>query len=417
MGPITVFDKSALQALSLDEAVWFDNLLLPNLVPIFYVETLADLGKEVEAGRSPEDVVGMLAAKTPYSAGANVHHRTLILGDLMGREISMRGQIVTGAGELKLNAEGKLRLHIDEFPEQAAMVRWQDGDFLEIERSLAQQWRIELAEHDPAVMIALVENILPEERVSNAEQLKGFIDRFCATDDGHVLDLLFEVLRVPEDFRAACRARWEACSQPQLDSFMPFAVHVFKVDLLFYLGIHRGFISGERASNRADMAYLYYLPFANAFTSGDKLHRRVAPLFMRDDQSFVDAQELKKALAECDRCFSEMPDETKARGVLAFAACPPPELDNALARLWDRHMRSDWREMAADREATLKQPRDIAKDAESIEGLERTLEGAQPAAPSPGSNDPSYMAIRRRMPARMGKWRIVPEEAEEGPGG
>jgi hypothetical protein len=54
MGPITIFDKSALQALSLDEAVWFDAFLLANVVAVFYVETLADLEKEVAEGKTPE---------------------------------------------------------------------------------------------------------------------------------------------------------------------------------------------------------------------------------------------------------------------------------------------------------------------------------------------------------------------------
>jgi hypothetical protein len=44
LGPITIFDKSALQALSLDEAVWLDNFYLANITPLFLVETLADLG-------------------------------------------------------------------------------------------------------------------------------------------------------------------------------------------------------------------------------------------------------------------------------------------------------------------------------------------------------------------------------------
>ena len=68
----------------------------------------------------------------------------------------------------------------------------------------------------------------------------------------------------------------------------PTATHVFKVDLLFYLGIYRGFISGERASNKVDMAYLYYLPFAMVFVSGDRLHRRTAPLFLRDESVLSD---------------------------------------------------------------------------------------------------------------------------------
>jgi hypothetical protein len=46
MGPITLFDESFLQAISLDEAVWFDRFFMPVVCPVFYVETLGDLGKE-----------------------------------------------------------------------------------------------------------------------------------------------------------------------------------------------------------------------------------------------------------------------------------------------------------------------------------------------------------------------------------
>jgi hypothetical protein len=62
--------------------------------------------------------------------------------------------------------------------------------------------------------------------------------------------------------------RWNAAGRPSLPTFAPYTTRVFKVDLLYYLGIDRGFISGERASNKADMAYLYYLPFT--MVSGDE---------------------------------------------------------------------------------------------------------------------------------------------------
>ena len=45
MGPIALFDKSFLQSLSLDEAVWFDAFYMPVICPIFFVESLADLAK------------------------------------------------------------------------------------------------------------------------------------------------------------------------------------------------------------------------------------------------------------------------------------------------------------------------------------------------------------------------------------
>src|SRR5262245_30244074 len=78
MGPNTIFDKSALQALSIDESVWLEAYFLSNVTPLFYVETLADLEKAAAEGRTPEEVVASLASKTPSDAYPNVHHRTLI---------------------------------------------------------------------------------------------------------------------------------------------------------------------------------------------------------------------------------------------------------------------------------------------------------------------------------------------------
>ena len=101
LGPITIFDKSALQALSMDESVWFDAFFLANLVPLFYVETLADLEKKVAKGRDPEQLVGHLAEKTPLGATPNVYHRSLVLADLLGQEITMTGQVIVGAGDVK----------------------------------------------------------------------------------------------------------------------------------------------------------------------------------------------------------------------------------------------------------------------------------------------------------------------------
>lgn len=84
VGPILIFDKSALQALSVDESVWLDQFFLSNITPLFYVETLADLEKEVRKGHTPEGVVGLIAAKAPTGAAPNVHHQTLILHELAG---------------------------------------------------------------------------------------------------------------------------------------------------------------------------------------------------------------------------------------------------------------------------------------------------------------------------------------------
>jgi hypothetical protein len=280
VGPISIFDKSALQALSVDEAVWFDAFFFANIVPVFYVETLADLEKEVARGKTPEQIVGRLAEKTPTSAAPNIHHRSLVLAELVGTTIEMSRRAVINAGEVRQTSDGSIGVHVEEFPEQAALLRWMNHDFLEVERALAKDWRAELAGHDPDRLIGVLKNILPTDtKISDLGRLKASIDSFCASSDPQVIELALDVLEVPEEYRSFALRAWRDAGRPPLNEFVPYSTHVFQVDLLFYLGIHRGFISGERASNRADMAYLYYLPFTMVFVSGDGLHRRTAPSF------------------------------------------------------------------------------------------------------------------------------------------
>jgi hypothetical protein len=98
-GPILLFDKSVLQSLSVDEAVWLDTFYFPCVTPLFFTETLADLEKEVQKGRSPEDVVGNLAEKTPIGGAINVHHHTLSANELLGNTVELRHVPVVPGGK------------------------------------------------------------------------------------------------------------------------------------------------------------------------------------------------------------------------------------------------------------------------------------------------------------------------------
>jgi hypothetical protein len=416
VGPVVIFDKSALQALSMDESVWLDAFFSANIVPLFYVETLADLAKDLGADRSAEGLVGLLADKTPSDAYPNIHHRELLLAELAGNAIPTTGVTVIAHGEMRKQPEGKRGLHVGPSTEAKALARWREQDFSEVERSAARTWRAELAEHDASVMAEALGPILPDEKISNLEQLKGFLDSFCATQDPHVVTLALQILSIPDSSARAAIKRWESAGRPPLDEFAPYATHVFRVDLLFYLGAHRGFISSERASNRVDMAYLYYLPFTKVFVSGDKLHGRTAPLFMTSDQTFLSAETLKAALRELDGHYERLPDAVKERGVLAFASFPPADMDNAVTRAWDRYMRPDWREISRRGEGELAKPPDREAGRKTIAELEGELASARPipeADAMGGDQEPDYHLIQRMVPARKGRWRMVPPDAEE----
>jgi hypothetical protein len=100
----------------------------------------------------------------------------------------------------------------------------------------------------------------------------------------------------------------------RIPDFLPFAVHILSVDLFFYLGIAADLIARGRASHRADIAYLYYLPFCSIFTSADKLHKGIAPLFMRDHQMFLPGEQLKEEMKKLNDYYSSLPPEVLNRG-------------------------------------------------------------------------------------------------------
>jgi hypothetical protein len=306
-------------------------------------------------------------------------------------------------------------LHFDEFPEAAALLRWRKHEFLEVERAAARRWRAELAARDPGRIVTVLRPILPRDRkLSNLEGLKAFIDEFCANDDGRVFTLALQVLGLPAPVKRGALERWQAEGRPRLEVFAPYCAHVFKVDLVFYLGIARGFISGARASNLIDMAYLYYLPFATVFISGDKLHRSTAPLFLTDRQAYLWKDDFKAALGELDQHYDQLPNEIERLGVMRFATYPPSGMDNAVTRLWDAQIGRAWREAAKRHEALLREPRPEAADRATVADLTRKLEQARPVPPEQeqavAPDDADYLFRRRWVPAQKGKWRLVPDE-------
>jgi hypothetical protein len=88
-------------------------------------------------------------------------------------------------------------------------------------------------------------------------------------------------------------------------------------------------------------------------------------------------------------------------------------MDNAITRLWDKHMRSDWRELAKRQETRLGEPRDEDADRETVAELQRRLDEARTISdqePALSGGDPDYFFLSRRVPAKKGKWRMVSVE-------
>jgi hypothetical protein len=409
-GPILLFDKSVLQSLTVDEAVWLDTFYYPRITPLFFTETLADLEKEVQKGRSPEDVVGNLAEKTPIGGAINVHHHTLSANELLGYPLKLRhGPVVPGGNPVNTR-DGRRAVVYDSPPEAAALSRWQARDFLEVERQFARSWRNALSGIDLDALFRQGRDIIKRTgRPRDLAAVKAAASALLEKPGSRFVADTLEAYK-PEDLGRLVMERWRSQGSPPIKEFAPYTAHMLLVDLFFCIGLGSDLIGRERPTNKIDIAYLYYLPFCMAFTSRDNLHERTAPLFLDAGQVFIRGDDLKADLTKLDIHYSQLSEEEKLRGVMSFAHYPPVEGEFLVSTLWDKLMRPDWRE-GPSRQHELEFEEDNAKIiAEMNELADSPRSSEQEFDPS---KEPDAVLVQRKVPLYRGKWRMVPPEVEK----
>lgn len=414
MGPIILFDKSFLQSLSVDESVWFGHYFMPVVCPLFYVETLADLEKKTRSGRTPEDEVRIIANKFPdQSANPCVHHDTMVLNELLGHPAPMTGQIPLAGGRV-VERNGKRGVLYDQSPEADAFSRWQKGEFREIERRLAKQWRADLQAVDLATVPDGLRKVgIDPTTCGSLDQAKVLADSLVTGTTNHFarMALAFALLKIDPRYTSAIVERWSAHGYPALSRYAPYVAHVVAVEMFFYLAIAARLIGDQRPSNKVDMAYLNYLPFCMLFVSSDRLHQKCAKHFLRKNQEFVWGPDLKSDLSRINHHFSSLPDQEKEKGMLAFASTAP-NLDGSLVRqLRSRHLRAgvdDAQEPSrrdSSNDQKLLQELNSWKDAPEVRGL--SLE--------PDDPEPEMLSIERRVAKRRGSWWQLPKNLKTTP--
>lgn len=411
MGPIALFDKSFLQSLSTDESVWFDHFFYPVIAPVFFIETLADLTKPARPGKTPEDEVGIIAAKTPEMSGAPCHlHSFLAMQSLLGALVPMNGQIPI-AGARPVERDGKYGAVVEVPPEAVALQRWKRGEFLEVERRHARAWRAQLEATDLGALQTAMNGmgINPktckshEDALAMAKQIVAGLTkstgRFAA---------MLDVLDVPDAARRVVSERWKRNGRLGLLQFAPYAAHVLTVERYFRVAVGAHKIAATRASNRADVAYLFYLPFCHVFVSGDRLHRVCAPLFLRPDQRFVWGAELKRGLADLNDFYSGLPAEVKAQAIYQFARELPEGRGGLVHDLCAQFAPGALPGKRRDIDTSAVDPEKMAEIVEDIKKWDVAPISSR-AAVAP-QEDMTSLIIKREIHGQRGSWvQIAPE--------
>jgi hypothetical protein len=410
MGPILIFDKSALQCLNVEEACWLENFFITNITPIFFVETLADLEKSIKDGRTPEQVVGNIAEKVPIlGARPNVYHRHIIAGELLGQSVSMKHRQIIISGGVPVATADKKGIFYKSSPEEEAFRRWQRKEFLDLERQTAKIWRENLINSDLGKDYGLFELAVKPKSLFGIKQI---VSDLLSNEEKKeiVLKFALDLLVVPILQQERIIKRWEDQGKQLFKDFAPYSAYVFSVDLFFNIAVAADLISKDRPTNKVDMSYLYYLPFCTVFVSGDKLHAKVAPFFIENDQSFVWAYDLKKDFKKLNDYYSKLPDEVTIQGVLRFAPKPPLDSSFLVTRLWDKHSGKNWRDETNSSAGNVN-PKIQEKLMEEIRQFEKNAKVVDPSIHL-NSEEANHIVIEKRVPVRRGKWRLVPPEVE-----
>lgn len=409
MGPVALFDKSFLESLNPNEAVWFDHFFLANVCPMFYVETQSDLAKDGSKRGTPEELVRRLANKFPdFSGLPNVHHATICTANLLGEHVPLCGQVIRPPG-CHATVGGQSMALLPESREAKVFLRWTQGEYEDEERRAAVEWRAASVGHPTSDVIEMLKT------------MNAFVDQPCTTladvramaDDvmkrlppNLQLCLGCALLGIPPVRVAQAMLRYEHAGKPPLATFAPYVDFCLRVELFFHLAVDR---SRMAAVQRMDMCYLFYLPFCQFFVSKDWVHQQAAPLFLREDQEFIAGEDLKAALRELNDHYSALPESERQKSIHQLAPSPPRSGDNLVTRLWDRHL-PNWRQPRTVK-ATTEEWRLITaawkKQIEELELIAKARAGDEKHVPV---EELDVLIQRRVSRKRKGSWWLVPEE-------
>ena len=335
MGPTIILDKSAYQSLSRDDTFELSRYFYVVVPPVLNLEILADLKHPKRTAEEAQDMVMRIAKKVqPVDGYVNVDYRVICVNNLLGGKIEMdRRPIVAGARKV-VTADGKKGIFLDNQPENEALIRWSCGRFAEAEELLATRWRAASEAIDLEAFKRELRSYgewVPLESLSLVRQVA---DELMAAPEAQlslIKGILGELRTLPE-VREWTLHRWRNGGFRSVHDFARYAHHCVRVNIIFQLALVHQLI-GTRSTNRIDMEYLYYSPFAHIFCSGDKLHRSLAEVVLADDQSFVWHENLRSALRQVANARASARESGRSD-----AHRLEPGEDSLIRTLWIKHL-------------------------------------------------------------------------------
>ena len=293
MGPQILLDKSALQSLSDDETWCLTRYYYVIYTSILFNEVLGDLTKDEDNEESKRIVRQVSNKIKPVDSCFTTDYQILLEYNLLGNEIIMDGSPIRIDAIPVLTPDLGKGIYFGVQPEREDLWRWKAKQFTTEEYEYSKKWRA----WSKSIDLEKWRKFEGFPTINSLEELVPAVQDSWEKVPYHLepLQFLLTEAGIPEDSSNQIFKKWDQCGVPQLQEFAPYAYYCFTVLFSFYTALANNLI-GTRATNRVDLEYLFYLPFCKAFSSGDKFHKDFAPLFLNDQQNFIDSSTLKQDL-------------------------------------------------------------------------------------------------------------------------
>jgi hypothetical protein len=368
VGPTIILDKSAFQALSVAQTHELDRYFCVVVPPVLIIEILADLKRPRTQLAEARELVQQLARKIQPIGRVNVHYRSLCISGMLGGTIPMDGRAMIGNAHRVRAADGSHGIFVDVQPESKALTRWSFGRFDEAEEVLAGRAREAAREVDLEALRRQLHTGWDRRIKPSLPMVRQYVDRVLDMPAAQpiLLEALIQEFSTIPEFDHWVIARWRSGEFSRVRDFAPYPFYYFRTVLIFQQALLHGLI-GTRSTNKIDLEYFYYAPFASVFCSGDQFHTALAGEMLGEDQSFVPRESLKLALREVADERQQAREKDPERG----EDIDPPS-DSLIRRLWKKHS-CEWPEYTSSATAQSSEE----EDAELIAKMRSILDGVQ----------------------------------------
>lgn len=336
--PTIIIDKSILEALSDAETHCLGRYYLAVSTHVLMSEIGADLKKEFNDERNPEEVVSLLSNRMHGLYRFNTNWYTLLELSLLGHKIpidQMAPMYLEGR-ETYIPGVGR-GMYLDEQKERKTLFAWANGEFSESDYKMAEQWRSEIDKIDLKSWHQNLDNKLRRLKSKSFDDILPFVKDILNNPkfQFELLQFLVKLANVSEENSTTIFNRWNNCGMPQIQDFSEYGYYCLKVYLIFWWALYSGLV-GPRSTHCVDLHYLYELPFCRIFSSNDKLHKNLSRLLLTDQQIFITGQDLKNDLKRIEEYVETLGDEDIIR------PCPypyPPDWDDSFTnQVWKKYV-------------------------------------------------------------------------------